>query len=1151
MAIPTTLVVEHVCLPSDSFIVHRAVFGASDPVAVPSPYVYPVAGLPDSNLMAELQWYLERFLEFPFPPETGRADRVLNALEGWGLEAYEALFREFNLDELLTSSNSEDQSGLRFEIHSHSPTILSWPWEALRNPRIGPVIASNHISRNLGRLEISELTGRPTLSASLPEDRVNILLIVPRPFGDADIRYRSIARSLVELIETENLPARVDVLRPPTLARLRDYLDLHPSRYHILHFDGHGSYAGSGSPQGHLVFEKPDGSPDPISAVQLRELLQGRLIPGVVLNACQSAMINPNAESAFASVAAALVSAGVRSVVAMSYALYVSGACELLPAFYRALFEKGSMNEAVQSGRNRMRAQRGRVCARGRFDLEDWIIPVLYEHASLVLPFGVSTAATPRESVLPEKLRHEKEHSRAIGRDGPILALERALYRAPAGLLITGLGGVGKTTLAFGFLQWLDATNGLDRPPFWFDMREIRSAAYIFDRIGEQIFGPQFLNAPRENKLERLLSTLRERRAIIVWDNFESVSGIPGTRIAANLTDADRALLADFLHSLVGTPTKVIITSRSEEVWLDSKSRWRLPLPGLDGEERWEYCEFLLNERGLKVDRSNPELLRLMNLLGGHPLTMQIVLSQLGDQTPIHLVEALRTNFTSLRLDSVGEEETQLLSALHLLDQAVPDALRPLLIPLSLHEVYFNSEDFKSLAHKASKAWEPSQIDRFVNILVSAGLLRAIRHNQFEMHPVLAGYLRSTVPHDDAWSRAFVDVMGTLASELSSELVREKRPPFFRYSASFYSALGEARRLNMDVDDRALTEALGLWAMENRELGEAEKLFHHLLTYAESVGGACQQLGIVAQRKRDLINAEDWFRKSLEHKEQLGAGGEASTYHHLGINAEGQGNFANAESFYLKSLKIKETLGDDRRTAISYHQLGRLAEKARNFRAAGMWYQKSLDLSLKLNDESAIAIAYHQLGVVEVEIGDVITAERLFRQAIAINEKLGLQAAAAMNYHELGIIADRAGDLSDAEQWYVKSLQIKERIGDLSGTANSYHQLGIIAQRSHDFVAAREWHHRSRNIRIQLADSYSVAASSMMLGAVAAEAGDYLESGKWSVEALRVFAKTIPEYARLTAENFMYAYNCAQATEKVQLREHWAQANLGPFPQSR
>ena len=156
-----------------------------------------------------------------------------------------------------------------------------------------------------------------------------------------------------------------------------------------------------------------------------------------------------------------------------------------------------------------------------------------------------------------------------------------------------------------------------------------------------------------------------------------------------------------------------------------------------------------------------------------------------------------------------------------------------------------------------------------------------------------------------------------------------------------------------------------------------------------------------------------------------------------------------------------------------------------------------------------------------------------------------------MNYHELGIIADRAGDLSDAEQWYVKSLQIKEKIGDLSGTANSYHQLGIIAQRSHDFVAAREWHHRSRNIRIQLADSYAVAASSMMLGAVAAEAGDYLESGRWSVEALRVFAKTIPEYARLTAENFMYAYNCAQATEKAQLREHWAQANLGPFPQSR
>jgi tetratricopeptide (TPR) repeat protein len=1097
--------------------------------------------------MAELRWYLESFLDFPFPPATGRADRVLKALGIWGLEAFEALFRTFSADEFFSSSTAAARSGLRFEIFSHDPAVLSWPWEALRSPQFGPVAAASHISRRVGWFGIDKSSERPPRGVSRPDDRVNILLVVPRPFGAADIRYRSIARSLVELIETEDLPARVDILRPPMIARLREHLDQRPGYYHILHFDGHGSYSGGARPEGHLVFETLDGAPDPIGAAQLSNLLQNRLVPGVVLNACQSAMIGPGAESAFASVAAALVSAGVRSVVAMSYALYVSGARELLPAFYGALFEKGSMDEAVRSGRTRMRAQPKRVCGRGRFELEDWIIPVLYQDEPLDLPFAPSDSK-PRESLLSEDLRPQKERHDSIGRDGPILALERAMRRAPAGLLITGLGGVGKTTLAREFLGWLDATHGLGRRPFWFDMREISSAVYIIDRIGEQIFGAQFSTAPLEQKLERLTGTLRAAQFVIVWDNFESVSGIPGATIAARLSAADRTLLARFLGALDGASTKVLISSRSQETWLEAPSCWRLPLAGLDGEERWEYCELILNGLGLSFDRSDPDLLQLMNLLGGHPLAMRVILSQLPNQTPNDLAEALRTNFAALKLDTEGEAETQLVSTLRILDQAIPETLRPLLAPISLHEAYLNLDDLKKMAGQVSKAWEPAQVDELAAILVGAGLLRAIRKNLFELHPVLTGYLRSTVKPDDSWTRAFVDEMGTVAEGLTHSLVRRERPQFSRYIATLYSALAESRRLNSSVDDAVLTEGLGLWALENRELDEAERLFRQSLS-DRPCAGVCQHLGMVAQGRRDFSAAEDWYRKSLDHKEQLGAVGTAETYHRLGIIAEDRRDFAAAESFYLKSLSIKEKIGDEMRMATSYHQLGYLAEKARNFDEAVLWFKKSLELHLKLGDEARSAVEYHHLGVIEQETRNVTAAEPLIRQALAINEKLGLLAAAALNYHELGIIADQAADFKAAEQWYLKSLAIKEKVGDLTGTANTYHQLGITAQKTGDFAAAREWHRKSLDVRTQLGDKYAIAASWMMLGALAAGEGNFLESGKWSVEALTVFATTNPHVARLTVENFLYAYGNANEIEKARLKEMWARANLGRFPQ--
>ena len=58
---------------------------------------------------------------------------------------------------------------------------------------------------------------------------------------EPNVRYRSLARPLIELIHSHNLPAHVEVLRPPTFEQLRQHLRAKPSFYHVLHFDGHGA----------------------------------------------------------------------------------------------------------------------------------------------------------------------------------------------------------------------------------------------------------------------------------------------------------------------------------------------------------------------------------------------------------------------------------------------------------------------------------------------------------------------------------------------------------------------------------------------------------------------------------------------------------------------------------------------------------------------------------------------------------------------------------------------------------------------------------------------------------------------------------------------------------------------------------------------
>jgi hypothetical protein len=86
----------------------------------------------------------------------------------------------------------------------------------------------------------------------------------------------------------------------------------------------------------------------------------------------------------------------------MAYSLYVSGAEEFLPAFYRRLFETGNMAEGMQTGRQAMLEQDGRVCARGRFPLADWLVPVVYQQEPPDLSFaGAANRAVIQKPALP------------------------------------------------------------------------------------------------------------------------------------------------------------------------------------------------------------------------------------------------------------------------------------------------------------------------------------------------------------------------------------------------------------------------------------------------------------------------------------------------------------------------------------------------------------------------------------------------------------------------------------------------------------------------------------------------------------------------------------------------------------------------------
>src|SRR5206468_2957354 len=122
-------------------------------------------------------------------------------LRRWGEQAFAALFGSGKGRDWYVQATAGGSEGLHLKVSSDDPFVLAWPWEALRDPATDCLGLHGHVERKL-----NHAADPPPLSDKLPKDRVNILLVTARPY-EGDVRYRSISRPLVELIDSQKLPA--------------------------------------------------------------------------------------------------------------------------------------------------------------------------------------------------------------------------------------------------------------------------------------------------------------------------------------------------------------------------------------------------------------------------------------------------------------------------------------------------------------------------------------------------------------------------------------------------------------------------------------------------------------------------------------------------------------------------------------------------------------------------------------------------------------------------------------------------------------------------------------------------------------------------------------------------------------------------------
>jgi hypothetical protein len=283
-------------------------------------------------------------------------------LQNFGEVLFETLFPGAVRRLYDTARSLQRSERLNVILTSTIPWVADNPWEFAYDPVRKTALAAEelHFVRNVMTAVPAEIIN--------DQQKLSILVASSQPIGLGKLSVeeeQAVIRRGFEPLREAGL-ADVEALARATPATLHGYVST--GRFSVLHFIGHGEYDANRD-KGFLIFQDEQGNPYPLDDRSVREILCGRGIRLVFLNACETGQ---GGRADFNSgVAPALVKGGVPIVVANQYKVLDTSATFFAQHFYWALAQGMSVGEA---------AREARIAVNYSLSGEsiDWAVPVLY-----------------------------------------------------------------------------------------------------------------------------------------------------------------------------------------------------------------------------------------------------------------------------------------------------------------------------------------------------------------------------------------------------------------------------------------------------------------------------------------------------------------------------------------------------------------------------------------------------------------------------------------------------------------------------------------------------------------------------------------------------------------------------------------------------
>lgn len=1027
------------------------------------PFIAPI-GLLDAD---DIKWYLESYYIWPVGLFKERAERIERYFPQWGDKLLTAITASPTAQPVFqqwldASSTNEPVFSLHVQV-SDTPEsktaasrLLGFPWELLRyhdqyllthNPPV-------RIRRNLPRLDTTSV-----IPYAQNQTVLRVLAVTPRPSQAGYIDHRASIKPLVEAVES--LGKRVELVRvnPPTFDQLKTELcqaQAAGNPFHVLHFDGHGVFD-TKTGRGALCFEHPldDKKLLPefvkrIYADDLAALLTEFPLPLVFLEACQTGQseaekqehTDPNA-----SVAAALLQAGVASVIAMSHSVLVETARRFVSAFYQQLAEGQRIGSAVLAGRQALMQSTDRIniAGAGTLQMQDWFVPVLYQREddprlfSHALQLPDETEPKWLLGDLPATPKHT-----FIGRSRDLLKLERLLDRQPYAV-IRGMGGIGKTAVAVELTRWLVQCRRFERCAF-VSVETYTHERAIVDILGKQLVGEKYSVAEYGDDLDAalqpIMQVLQTQRTLLVIDNMES--------LLADVGNTEPVLaLADTLQKS-SPQTRLLFTTREPLPAPFNGKACDIELGALSVTDAKTLVMQVMNNEGLSLrhdDQGNTpqEVDDLARSVGCHARALVLLARDLAQRGVKATTANVRAIMQELEQRHPGQRELSLFASVELSLRRLSPEVCEQIAGLAVFQDGSRLENMATVLDV-----DTDQMHRIRENLIQVGLAHPIGdYGYIRLDPALPAYLDLGLVEEqrEGYQQRWQEVMEQLVdflyqqhfkdTKLQSQLTQLELPNLMAYLQTLMADLqagsvaaevvankaGRVEQLLANLHQpqalaqvvawrKRAAQALGDWSharFENERLN-----LEHLL------------------QQGDLLAAFQTAQALLQQCQQMGervyTGADydlAIAHFLLGKVLITGGTAAQALPTFQEAQRCLETLGEARMAAVALMEQGDCLQALGQLEVAAAVYEESVRRAEKLEDTRQVAVGKGQLALTRLHQKRYADALQSYQQALALFQQLEEPKAVATAWHQIGMTHSMTGDFAQAEQAYQSGLSLR------------------------------------------------------------------------------------------------------------------------------